>query len=199
MIARLLNPFKYIAGYKALVLGLLAILLTAVIAHFSNMHFPGLISVRTSPELPLWYLAAQGLSNWIVFSVILYISALLVSQSSVRLVDVFGTQALARTPYVFAALMGFSDAVNKFGEYVLWMTTQQGDPVSISLGVTIIAVIQIVITVLLAGWMVVLMYNAYSVSANLKGAKAGVSFIITFIITVVCTNIISFYLLSRIS
>ena len=35
------NPFRYIAGGKALLYGLLAIFLASLIGNYSGIHFPG--------------------------------------------------------------------------------------------------------------------------------------------------------------
>ncbi len=44
----LFNPFKYIAGAKALLIGLALMLATAVIASFSLTHFDGVIDAPTT-------------------------------------------------------------------------------------------------------------------------------------------------------
>lgn len=199
MIAKLSNPFKHIAGFKSLWIGILIILATACVGYFSHTQFPDLISVKTSPGLPLWYLVVQSLSNWAVFSGVLYLFAVIVSPSSVRIVDVFGTQALARFPYLFASVIGFSGAIEKFGAYVLWTTLRQGEPVRLSLGESVSAIALMICTILLTVWLVVLMYNAFKISANLKGAKSGVFFIIAFVVSIVVTNVISNYLLASVS
>jgi hypothetical protein len=199
MITKLLNPFKYIAGVKSLVVGILIILVTAYIGYTSNTHFPDLISIKTCPDLPVWYFVIQSLSNWIVFSSLLYLFAIVGSPSSIRFVDIFGTQALARVPYLIASFIGFSDSINKFGKYMLWTLLQKGESISLSTGNFVIAISLLILTFLLTIWLVALMYNAFKVSANLKGTKAVVFFIIVFIVSMVITGYISKYLLVKFS
>jgi len=193
------NPFKYVAGVKSLVIGILIILVTAYIGYTSNTHFPDLISIKTCPDLPVWYFVIQSLSNWIVFSSLLYSCAIVGSPSSVRLVDIFGTQALARFPYLIASFIGFSDSINKFGKYMLWTLLQKGESISLSTGNFVIAISLIILTFLLTIWLVALMYNAFKVSANIKGTKAVVFFIIVFIVSMVITGYISKYLFAKFS
>ena len=90
------NPFRFIAGFKALLLGLAIILISAFVGSFSNTHFDGVLDVHTGLEAPLWLFFAEGLINWICMVIPLFFFGLIVSRSSFRRIDVFGTQALAR-------------------------------------------------------------------------------------------------------
>jgi hypothetical protein len=178
---KLLNPFTRIAGTKSLVYGLLIILSTSLIGHYSHTHFPDILSVKLSPDFPVWYFILQGLSNWLVISSLLYLAAKLFSKSSVRLIDIFGTQALARTPYLLAALMGFSNTVEKLGKHLLWTLLQQGEPITISQFEIALAILLMGVTLLLTVWLITLMFNAFKVSSNLKGPKLVLSFIVILI------------------
>jgi len=195
---KLLNPFRYIAGWESLAAGVIVLLLTSVIGYFSHIHFPDLISVKTNYGLPFSVLLAQGVSNWLLFSIFIYIAALIFSSSKVRAVDIFGTQSLARFPYIFAALTGFSGAFNKFGNYLMWTALHTGEPVQITTGEIALAISLMLITLLLTAWMITLMFNAFKVSANLKGAKLIVPFIVSFIASLVVTGIISNYLIKSV-
>lgn len=199
MIKKLINPFIYIAGAPSLITGVLIIFLTSVIGYYSNTHFPDVISVKTAPGLKVWYLIIQGFSNWLILSIVLYLVAVVFSKSSVRVADIFGTQALARFPYLFASFIGFSGSIDKFGRYVLWTYLQKGEPVILSTSTMIFAIILIVITIMLTVWLIVLMFNAFSVSANIKGPKSIVLFAVSLIISIVLTSLISKYLLIQFS
>jgi hypothetical protein len=192
---KLLNPFKYIAGWESLAAGVIVLLITSAIGYFSHIHFPDLISVKTNFGLPFFVLLAQGVSNWLILSILLYFAAMIFSSSKVRAIDIFGTQALARSPYIFAALTGFSGAFNKFGNYLMWTALHTREPVQITTGEIALAISLMLITLLLTIWMVTLMYNAFKVSANLRGAKLILSFIASVIASIVITGIISNYLI----
>ncbi|MCF7803741.1 MAG: hypothetical protein K9N46_00380 [Candidatus Marinimicrobia bacterium] len=197
MLTKLINPFRFIAGFRALAAGVLVILVTAVLAYFSNTHFPDILSVKISGDLPFWFLVSQGAGNWFIVSVVLYLTAVIASPSSVRLVDIFGTQALARFPYLPAAGIGFFGSVEKFGQYVLWENLGMGDgPVAMAGWEMGFAILLMMLTILLSIWLVALMYNAFKISANLKGAKSGGLFILGFIVSIVLTRLFSNYLLA---
>lgn len=186
------NPFRYIAGGRALIIGLAIIVLTAIVAWFSNTHFPDVISLKTSTGLPLPYLFLQVFANWLVLSTTLYIFAKAASSSSIRAIDIFGTQALARFPYLPGALIGFSGAMERFTQFILSKTIQPDLQVSISTFDIGVAVILMIVSLLLLIWLITLMYNAFSISANMKGAKAIIGFIICLLVSVGITMFISY-------
>ena len=191
----LFNPFRYIAGVRSLLVGILILLATAIVGFFSHTHFPDLISVKVGVHFPMGYFVLQSLANWLVFSVILYLLALLFSSSSVRIVDIFGTQALARFPYLIAAFISFSGSMDKFGKYVQWSMMHQGNEVSLSTLDMVVAITLILMTLLLTVWMIVLMVNAFRVSANLKGTKLTVTFLVAIIVSMIITVLANKFLL----
>ena len=177
----LFNPFKFVAGYKALLSGLVIILLSAFVASFGNTHFDGVLDVHTGLEAPLWCFFAEGLIDWVCMAVPLFFFGLIVSCSSFRAIDVLGTQALARGPYLIAAVAMLPDANRRFGEYLMTKLTQAGPTVAINYADVLIFAFAIILTILMAVWMVALMYRAYAVSCNIRGAKAIATFIVSLI------------------
>lgn len=184
MIKKLFNPFLYVAGAKSLMLGLTIMLATAAVSYFSHIHFPDPISVKISFGFPLWYYLVQNLANWLVVSILFYIAALILSKSSVRAIDIFGTQALARAPYLIASFTGFTGTLETFAKYLMWITTNTGDPVEITGTQIVFAVMLLILTMALTVWLVALMFNAFKVSSNLKGGKLIVSYIVILLISI---------------
>ena len=172
MIRKFINPFRYLAGGYALIIGVSIILITSVIGFFSQTHFPDVISVKIAPAFPLKYYILQGLMNWLVLSAVFYLLSVFFSKSRVRFIDVLGTQSVARFPYLLAALTGFSNAMSRFGDYILYEIMDKGEPVVLGSWAFSSAIALIVFIILMTIWLVVLMYNAFIVSANLKGPKS---------------------------
>jgi hypothetical protein len=176
----LFRPFKYIAGGKSLIYGLTVLLLLTVLSYFANVFLDGVISIHfgaLNKVYPFTVYLYCVFVPWATVSLIFYLTALLLSKSSIRLVDMAGTLALAKTPVIFAVLFGFVPATHfpdmesvKSIDLQLLMTFLQDNIVVFS----IMAIILIIVIV----WSITLMYNAYSVSGNLKGTKGIVSFII---------------------
>jgi len=183
----LFNPFRFVAGYKALLLGLAIILAGALVGSLSNTHFDGVLDIHTGMKTPLWYFIAEGLINWLCMVVPLFFFALFVSRSSFRAIDIIGTQALARWPHLITTLVMLPDANRRFGDYLMTKLNQGGPPAAVNPADAFIFVIAIIVTLLMIIWMVALMYRAYYVSCNIKGARA----IGTFIVTLVGAEILS--------
>ncbi len=198
MIKKLLNPFNYIAGGKSFFIGIAVIFATSFAGYLTNTHFPDIISVKTGLEVKLHFVIAQNIINWLSISLLLYIASLIFSKSSVRITDIFGTQALARAPYLIAAILNFSNSITQLGEHIMWKYLNKGEPAEISALDISLAVIFIIITVLLTVWMVTLMYNSFRVSSNIKGLKSGIIFTVVFIISVVISTWLNFALFNQI-
>lgn len=178
----LFNPFQFVAGSRALVLGLAIILISGFFGWLGDTHFDGVLDIHTGMEAPAWVFFAEGLINWLCVAVPLYFFGLIVSRSSIRVVDVFGTQALARLPYLIAALMWLPDAPQRFGEYMLSQVSQgSAAATTISYMDTLMFVVCAIVTILMVIWMVALMYRAYAVSCNIKGTKAVITFIVSLV------------------
>lgn len=191
MFKKLFNPFTHVAGIRSLFWGVKIILITSILGYFFNIHFPDVISVKMCSNYSLWYFLIQSFSNWIIISLIFYISSLLFSKSKIRVIDMFGTQALARFPYLLAPFTGISQAPIVVSEYILYTFLGMGDPVEITSGQIAITIIMILVTLLLTIWLIALMFNAFKVSSNIKGAKSVILFIIGLILSMVISIIVT--------
>lgn len=178
----LFNPFQFIAGGNALLLGLIIMLASAYLGSLSNTHFDGVLDVHIGKTTPLWFFFAEVLIDWLCLSIVLLIAAFFVSRSSFRIIDVFGTQALARAPYLISALALLPKGFGRFVNYLLAKAMQQPTTITIKSTDLLLFVVAAVVSLLMIIWMVVLMYRAYSVSCNTKGGKAIISFIAGLII-----------------
>jgi hypothetical protein len=169
----LFNPFVYIAGTRALTLGLAAMIITAVISYFSTAHFNGVLDVHAGfrARMALYFLEQLNARGWSV--VLFYLSAVIFSRSSIRFIDMAGTMALARWPMIFSTLICF--AVNT--------GVQVHGPEDITVSFIVTASVLLLFTI----WMVALMYNAFTVSANLRGGIAAAAFITALIIAEVAS------------
>lgn len=177
----LFNPFYYIAGGRALLIGIAIIILAGIIGAASNTHFDGIIDVHSGKKLPLWFDIAAGPVNWIIMAILLFISGLIISKSKFRIVDVFGTQALARFPTIIMAIITFLPGYRE----ITGRMVSEKDALSMLLSSTsdfIIFLVVLITTLLLTVWMVYLIYRAFSVSYNVKGGKAIGIFIAAIVI-----------------
>ncbi len=192
----LFNPFRFVAGFRALALGLVIILLSAFVGSFGNTHFDGVLDVHTGFGAPLWFFFAEGLIDWICMVIPLFFFGLIVSRSSFRMIDVFGTQALARWPYLITSVVMLPEANQRFGIYLMSQFASTTASGTVDYTDMLIFIFAMVVVVIMAVWMVALMYRAYAVSCNIKGARA----IITFIVSLIGAEVLSkFAILSLLS
>ena len=191
----LFNPFRYIAGFPALCVGLVIILLSAFIASLSDMHFDGVLDVHGGKSGPLWIFLAEGLIDWLCMAVMLVICGLLFSRSSFRPIDVFGTQALARWPCLLTSLVVLPQGFRRYGAYLTWKYSQIGSAVTVEKMDILFFGLGSMIILLMIIWMVALMYRAYVVSCNVKGGRAIGSFIGSLIIAEILSKLAIWHLL----
>jgi hypothetical protein len=177
----LFNPFQFIAGFKSLSMGLLIMAAAALIGSFRYVHFNGVLDLQVDliekHEFGLWVYFVEVLIDWLCLSTVLTIAGFFTSKSSLRIIDVFGTQALARTPYLLSVIAILPKGTQRIIEYIIWKQLHKGTAVSIQPPDIIFFILTMVTVILMVVWMVALMYKAYTVSCNVKGQKAIISFI----------------------
>ena len=183
----LFNPFMFVAGLPALLMGLAIIVISGLFCWLGSTHFDGILDCHIGLTAQWWIFPAEGLINWILLAIPLFFFGLIISKSSFRLIDVFGTQALARWPYLITAVVMLPSANQKVSSYMVAMLNQVQLVAVVNFTDIFIFALAMLVTVLMFVWMVVLMYRAYSVSCNVKGPKA----IVTFIIALIGAEIIS--------
>lgn len=170
------NPFIYVAGWQALAFGWLLMLVTGIIAIFSKTHFDGLIDVHVGANQTLITALMEQLNDWLCAAIVFFIAGLVLSKSKIRFIDVAGTMALARAPMLFAAIAGFAPPLHQLTAFKL-------NP-----NLLVFSLVLLVFTI----WMVVLIYNAFLVSCNVKGIKAIIGFIVSVLLAETASLFISF-------
>jgi len=177
----LFNPFRYVACHEALLLGFGAILASAFIGYFGDAHFDGVLDVHIGLKAPLWVFVAECIIDWLSLAMPLYFFGLILSPSALRMVDVFGTQALARWPYLITSFVMLPEANRRFSAYLTARLTTSAGYGALNYTDLCIFALAAFVSVLMIVWMVALMYQAYAVSCNIKGARAIITFVVSII------------------
>jgi len=178
------NPFVYIAGAKSLAIGLAIMLAAATILPFNNGHFDGVADVHFGAQTTFVRALCETMVSWGCLVLALYILGRITSESSIRFIDIAGTLALARGPMIFSALLGFIAEAPHID--IQKATLQELMKIATSPGVIIEGIFSIPLLV----WTIALMYNAFAVSANLKGGKSAAAFIGGLIVAEIISKII---------
>lgn len=182
----LFTPFRRIAGGKALALGVFLMVVTSIIANFNHCHFDGAIDAHIGTSAPFYLYFLESFVSWILTAVVFFLTAKILSTSRFRWIDIAGTTALARYPCFFVALLAFalpdiqpSDLMNggniSFGELN---------------NLLLVVILMLVFSV----WMIVLLYQAFTVSCNLKGSRAGWGFAIALLVAEIVSKVVLHYL-----
>jgi hypothetical protein len=157
---------------------------------WGKIRFDGLLDFHMGlPPLPIWGNIAETLFSWLLLSILLFFAGKMISKSRPRLIDVFGTQALARLPYLLVSLTALMPGANRFTNELL-TGRASWDQFSADMAVFLfVAIFGLVMMV----WMIALMYRAFAVSCNVSGKVA----ILVFIIALAVGEIISKVIILR--
>ncbi len=200
LISWLFTPFKFIAGSKALFIGIGVLIALSILGYLGNVHFGGIIGpsiAESSSQSPYILHAIYQLSAWGSMTLVFYITARIVSKTSVRLIDIAGTMAVSQAPFILVALLGLFPEVH----------LNLGDPHTANIdgimqvvkdNIAMIIMVSIV-SIIIMIWSMILKYNAYSVSANVKGVIGGISFTIGIIICEILSRLINYMVINLIS
>jgi len=184
----LFNPFERIAGSKALIVGLIFFIISTALAHLGGVVFNGILSIQLIPINLTQAFIVHGLSLLLLI-LVMYVTGLIFSPSSIRFIDVVGTMTLSRAPLVLVGAMVSLPIVNgswrKFVSSIL-MGETPSDPLVVP-----IFICSMIVTLICIIWFIVLAYNAFSVSCNIKGMKNNIVFTVSLVLTFVICLFIS--------
>ncbi len=180
----LFNPFHYLAGGPALAWGLACIVLTAALGGAFDYRYTGTLSFQLSTPTPIWLAITQGLTAWIVPGALLYLAGHGLSRSRVRLIDVLGTQALARAPGLLVAFIVISPP---FRDLTTSLIAQGASHFTVGQLTALTAIGTVMVLLLI--WIVLLMYRAFSVSCNVTGGWAITVFVVAIALSEVATGV----------
>ncbi len=205
LVTWLFNPFYYVAGGAALAWGVVMLITTGLVGALSNSHFDGVLDFHTGASASWWAFPTEVLIDWLALSAVLFIIGKIISTSNVRMVDVFGTQAIARTPSLFSVLFAllpgygrFTEAINK--HFMQQIATPAATPMDLlPSGANIVDFAQFLIVIcfmiIMLVWMVALMYRAFAVSCNVRGWRSAVGFIVGLLVAEVISKFLIIFVL----
>ena len=178
---RIFNPFRYIAGTKSLVFGLIFIATSTLLLYSGGYIQDSYIHIGMAAA-PLWKVAAMQILWWILPAGILYLCGLLLSKSKIRIIDILGTTAFAQLILLLMIAPMLLPAVQNSTLEVV-ATLQSGGVPTPGLPLMIYSVWSFICIAFFYIWN----YNAFAVSCNVSGWKAILTFIgVQVAITVVC-------------
>ena len=183
---RFFNPFRYIAGAKALILGLVFIAASALMLYSGNLIQDSYIHIGMA-DASLWLVLAMQVAWWLMPTSLLYICGVALSKSKIRFIDILGTTAFAQLILLLMiAPMLLPAVMNNTLELVAALQSGAMPDMATYIPLMIYGVWSIAGLVLFYIWN----YNAFATSCNVGGWKAIVAFIaVQVVMTIVGTLI----------
>ena len=182
----LFNPFRYIAGAKALIFGLVFIVASTLLLYSGGFIQDSYIHIGMA-EAPLWHVATMHFIWWLLPALLLYLCGLALSKSKIRIIDILGTTAFAQLILLLMiAPMLLPVVMNNMLESVASLQTGAVPDMAEFTPMIIYSIWSLIYLVLFYIWN----YNAFAVSCNVGGWKAIVAFIaVQVVVTIVGTLI----------
>jgi len=182
------NPFEKIAGWQALGLGLIIVVLSTLIASYNDAYFNSAWGMQIMDSRPLWVAFAMlGIS--LASMLLMFLLTGVFFSKNFRVIDVIGTSFLARAPYLFLAVTA-----------CIPMPEILKDPAALIENVNVLFLsftfwVYIVLTVLITVWFMALHYHAFRVSLNIRKSVNVIVFIVSIIFAGIFSTILIHVLL----
>ena len=185
LFAWFINPFQKIAGYPALILGLLGIILLSLVGVAAHVYFSSILECLNAANLKnmqvlqpsFLILFSQNIINWLVLAAAFMASALIFGQKRLRIIDFLGTVALSRFPYIILSLL----------IAVIWQINPSSLDISLaqitSYHFTIAGLMTDFIWQFCFAWQITTYFFALKVSSGLKGTKLWIAFVCSILLT----------------
>ena len=183
---RIFNPFRYIAGAKSLIFGLIFIA-TSILLLYSGGYIQDSYIHIGMAAAPLWKVAAMQILWWVLPAGILYLCGLMLSKSKIRVIDILGTTAFAQIILLLMiAPMLLPVVMNNSMELIAALQSGVTPQTASLMPIIIYSIWSLICLVVFYIWN----YNAFAVSCNVGGWKAIVAFIaVQVVVTIVGTII----------
>jgi hypothetical protein len=186
------NPFEKIAGWQALGLGLIFVVLAAFIGSFRGAYFDGVLDLHFSyTSYPLWIVFAMLAVDFATL-IILFLIAGAIFSKNFRVIDVIGTNFLAKGTALFLILTEFIPIPEVVSNVLRDPKLLMENPNVLFSSFAFI--LQMVLSVLIMIWYIALLYNAFSVSLNIKKGRRVVIFIVVLLLAEIVSKIVIHFL-----
>ena len=168
----LYNPYTKIAGYEALLLGVVMHFLVVWLSYFTGTHIIGYSGLTLAADAPFWVFHAEMVIHAVVTILAIGVAGLILARSRFRWLDIIGTVFLSRAPLILTPLARLLPPLKSF----------YGTSPVVYL-ITFIFIISVI-------WSIALLYHAFKDSCNPKSRFTIIGFIGTIILSEVLSQVI---------
>ncbi len=161
------EPFRHLSTKSALTIGLIGLLVMGELSYFSKMHNDGVFDLHSFP-LSFSKAIVMPFIWWLITSIFVWLGAMIVRKSKVRLIDTLAYMSVARMPLLIGVLSGFVFDWEGISLEGLQLTL----PMVIGI---LVCTIAFILTVYMT-------WQVFKLCANKSGAQSVIVFILTVII-----------------
>lgn len=168
----LINPFTKVAGWEALILGLIAHFLLTGLAFHTGTHLPGYLNFLPAADSDFIFFLREISTHTLVLIVAMGLTGYLTAKSHFRWVDLIGTLLLSQTPLLLLPLLRLLPFFKSF--------SGNSEVIYLLIFVFIVSII----------WTISLSFHAFKISCNPKSNLKVFGFIAAVTTTEIVTIII---------
>ncbi len=163
---KLCNPFEYLSTSRAFWWGIAGTVLEILLLIPASEPITDFVGVMT--------LLSSNLLLWLPLSLLLYVIALVASPSKIRAVDIFATNLFSLLPSIVG--------LGLLGIVASRLRLVECEPCSfVDVLLSAADYLTIILLSVLLVWSMVWGYFAYSISANLKGMRGIVIYVVCYV------------------
>lgn len=186
---RLVNPFRYVAGGRALALGLGFIAIESCWLHALGLYQNSYLHFGPAPAgFAFAQTAAAQTTMWLLPALLLYACGALLSKSKIRAIDILGTTALAQAPLLLLlaplSVPSLAELLQRLPAALL-AEGKLPTPAEMTM-LTLYGIYSLAALALFF----VRNYQAYAISCNLRGGRAAGSYIAAVVVATLLTQFI---------
>jgi hypothetical protein len=179
-----LNPFQKIAGGRALLQGIIILLIMSYTGALAGLYFLGPLTtinasivVKQSKPIGFLLLAYQNIISCLIITTLFFITAKILQKKKLRIIDFLGTVTLSRFPLLLFTLI--VSIVRMVDPTSLDIDMSKGIPLHpfFTMGLLIVTVIGMVMIV----WQIITYFYAMKESSGLVGKKLWLGFIVSIV------------------
>ncbi len=176
----LFHPFDRLAGFKALVLGLVFLALSVALVTWFKARYDGVLNLHFFETVSWSAVALDQILNALCLLVFLGGSNYLLSNRKPRLINLSGTLILAMAPMTLLPLQNANGALSDLS------ATVAQDPTAALNVLQLISPAQLIFSTIfslaLLAYHVYLLFKAYQICGDFKGPKLGLSFALALLL-----------------
>ncbi len=176
------NPFYKLAGWKALISGLIALAILGLLGGYFDAHFDGVIDMHVAKEVSYGTAFFESVVNWLVLVVIWGIAAIILYGFRFRFIDLLGIMAFVRIPFIILPPLAYVFSIKETIDELTTMTLEHSAEFSMeplaSFSFVAFVILSLAVIILSVIWM----YNGFKLLSNSKGVRLNVTFIAGLIV-----------------